>query len=419
MDYNSMPLLQQHAVIQADVGAVGTLKQMAEMWGKAASELEKSNGDFQTATNQLEPNWTDDSGSNFVSNARESGKTIDTWAKNIRESQAQAKIEQVAGELPGTASAVQKVVDQYKQMLPFAALLGMTPEQLELLFRPMAAAAMNKLAGTYQEATDAVSKARGGNWQGLSSDHSGAAPVSSEDGRAVDVPMAQQGNFASSSSGDGVGPSSWSSAQVQGEGTVSADSSDPSLSGGLGGAPVAPPSLPPVTPPPAAPALPVGGVPMAPGVPAFGGRGVAGGPRVPGVRLGGPSQPIGAQPVNSPAAPAPAAAPTVAQLTSPTPVTSTGTAGVPPMVPPMAGGVGGFAGGGIPGPGLARRKHRDGDDDPPTPGLPAMLSGKAGLPEAFRFTGARAEESDAPGTVQLIDEDLWHDEAGAPVASGR
>lgn len=405
MDYTTMPLLRQLAVIQADVGAVGTLRQMADMWGRAAAALEKSNSDFAGATSQLEPNWTDDSGVDFVTNARESGKTIDGWAKNIRDSQAQAKIEQVAGELPPTAKAVRQVVDQYRALLPFAAQLGMTPEQLELMFRPLAGAAMNKLAGTYQQATDAVSKARGGNWQGLAGDHPGGGAVSEEDGRAIDVPMAQQGMFGAGA--QGAGPSAASRVDVL-AGNPVVDVDNPGLSGGLGGAPVAPTAPPPVAPTP--PPLPVGGMPLGTGMSGFGGRGVAGGARVPGVRLGGPT---GAQPVNTPAAPAPASAPTVAQLTSATPASSAGTGGVPPMVPPMAGGMGmrGVAGGGAPGPGLARRTHRD-DDDPPTPGLPAMLSGKAGLPDAFRYTSAnRAEDSDAPGTVQLIDEDLWHDEA--------
>jgi hypothetical protein len=88
------------------------------------------------------------------------------------------------------------------------------------------------------------------------------------------------------------------------------------------------------------------------------------------------------------------------------------------MMPSMGAGMGGsVAAGGFPGPGLARRKRRNGDDDePPTPGLPAVLSGKAGLPEAFRFTQGRRTESDAPGTVQLIDEDVWHEEQ-APARS--
>jgi hypothetical protein len=420
MDYTTMPLLTQLATIKADVGAVGTLESMAEMWGKAATELSRSSGDFQAATNKIEPNWTDDSGRQFVGDARESNKTIDTWAQNIANSQAQAKIGQVAGQIPGTAQAVQQVVDQYNKMLPFAALLGMTPEELELMFRPMAGAEMNKLAGTYQEAIAAVGKARGGSWQGPQSDHAGAQSVDDVSARGIELPVGPQGagSGAAAATDDagtlaGAAPgelATGADGEVPGLGT-----DDPSLSGGLGGAPIAPPTLPPITPPPVAPGLPVGGMPpMMPG--GFGGgRGVSGGIRVPGVRLGG-GGPVGAQPINSPAAPTPASAPTVAQLTAATPTTGSATAGVPPMMPPMGAGAS-VAGGGIPGPGRARRKRRDDDDgEPPTPGMPAALSGKAGLPDAFRYSSVRRTETDAPGTVQLIDEDLWHEQQ-APVRS--
>lgn len=427
MDYTTMPLMTQLATIQADVGAVSTLKSMAELWGKAATELRKASGDFQSATNQIEPNWTDDSGANFVSSSRESNKTIDTWAQNIASSQAQSKIDQVAGEIPGTAAAVQKVVDQYNAALATAAVLGISAEELELLFRPIAGAEMNKLAGTYQQATDAVSKARGGSWQGLQSDHAGARSVDDVQGMGIDVPVGPQGTGLGGADGAGELPGAGGQDGAGGEdglGQLPGLGQDPSLSGGLGGAPVAPPALPPVAPPiaaPVAPGLPVGGMPpMMPGGFAGRGGGGGGGPRIPGVRLGG-GGPVGAQPVNSPAAPTPASAPTVAALTSGTPATGSATAGVPPMMPPMGAGMGagGARGGGIPGPGLARRKRRDGDDDePPTPGLPAVLSGKAGLPDAFRFSSAQRTETDAPGTVQLIDEDLWHEEvAKAPVRS--
>jgi hypothetical protein len=81
------------------------------------------------------------------------------------------------------------------------------------------------------------------------------------------------------------------------------------------------------------------------------------------------------------------------------------------MVPPMAGAGAGMAGrGGGPGSGAATRpgpaRRRDGR----TPGLPAVLSGKAGKANPDAFTVRRrqaAAESDIPTTVQLIDEDLW------------
>jgi hypothetical protein len=84
-----------------------------------------------------------------------------------------------------------------------------------------------------------------------------------------------------------------------------------------------------------------------------------------------------------------------------------------PMMPPMGmGGGAGMGSGGAPGSGAATRasNNKNRRKDVVTPGLPVMLSGKAGQADLNAFAGRgrkQVEESDVPTTVQLIDEDLW------------
>jgi hypothetical protein len=78
-------------------------------------------------------------------------------------------------------------------------------------------------------------------------------------------------------------------------------------------------------------------------------------------------------------------------------------------------GMGGLGGGsGAPGSGAASRpssgNNRNRRREVVTPGLPVMLSGKAGMADMNAFAGRgrkQVQESDVPTTVQLIDEDLW------------
>ncbi|GAA4698630.1 hypothetical protein [Phytohabitans rumicis] len=222
---------------------------------------------------------------------------------------------------------------------------------------------------------------------------------------------------------------------------------EPSLSG-LGGAlaPSLPPSLPPLTggglppgtspltpyvppvlPPVVTPGLPPGGNTGSRGsVPAVrpigGGTGV-GGAGVPGVSLGGSgstSLPQAAVPVSA-AQQAATGSPPVA-LGGATPAgTSTAGGAIPPIMPPMMGGAGaGTGGGGRPGSGAARRPPAGRGNGPSsTPGLPELLSGKAGRSEQglipVRTRRARPERKAEPPVAvqaQVVDEDLWRvDEA--------
>jgi hypothetical protein len=250
-------------------------------------------------------------------------------------------------------------------------------------------------------------------------------------------------------------------------------SANPELSGGLGTAPVTAPSLSggpsgpaPVTSlpgggtgmptpivnspiggggggggsrPPGGPG-PIGGGPGGggPGGPGIGGGGGgisgagpigAGGARIPGVSLGGgggigggpggatipaAAVPFQAPPTAGPAGAAPTTPPTLAAASGASAAAGGGAGGMPPMMPPMGmGGMGGGSGGG-PGSGAASRpsgsNNKNRRKEVVTPGLPMMLSGKAGQADMNAFAGRgrkQVAESDVPTTVQLIDEDLW------------
>jgi hypothetical protein len=242
---------------------------------------------------------------------------------------------------------------------------------------------------------------------------------------------------------------------------------NPELSGGLGAAPITPPPvtspiggagipgggigglgpIPPVAPiggtgigglgsggarpgvgglgpiPPVGPVGPVGGGGLGPigGIgPVGGGVGPVGGGgvKVPGVSLGGGvggggggTIPSAATPYQPPTSAGPSgAAPGLSSAAGGT-AGGSGAGGVPPMMPPM--GMGGAGAGGGPGAGTTARSggnNKNRRKEVVTPGLPVMLSGKAGQPDLGAFAGRgrrQVAESDVPTTVQLIDEDLW------------
>jgi hypothetical protein len=195
------------------------------------------------------------------------------------------------------------------------------------------------------------------------------------------------------------------------------------------GTPTLPPFVPPVLPPGipgTGSGLPIGS--RGGGVPGSGlgagrvpGLGPGGG-SVPGLGLGGGTGtgtgalPQTAVPVNAiaeagPAGPAPVAP---ARLTGTPAAISPAAGGIPPMMPPMMGaGAPGAGGGGKPGSGATRRPPAGrGRATASTPGLPALLSGKAGRTEAtpvpVRSHRERTDRTvEPPIAVQVVDEDLW------------
>jgi hypothetical protein len=91
--------------------------------------------------------------------------------------------------------------------------------------------------------------------------------------------------------------------------------------------------------------------------------------------------------------------------------------GVPPMMPPMGGAGMGPGGGGGPRPGSGATQRQGGrprGGPAGTPGLPALLQGKAGKKDASFAMRPRQREEAAPATVQLIDEDMWQVESSSP-----
>jgi hypothetical protein len=192
---------------------------------------------------------------------------------------------------------------------------------------------------------------------------------------------------------------------------------------------------------------PGGGGPIGPitGLgPIGGGTGGSSGAKVPGLSLGGPfgggggpsggggagggigggiggaggggtipaaATPFEATSTAAPGSAAPTAPPPAAAAASA--ASGPGGSGGAPMMPPMGGmgGMGGGPGGGGPGSGAASRPtSKNRRKEVVTPGLPVMLSGKAGMADMNAFAGRgrkQVVESDVPTTVQLIDEDLW------------
>ncbi|MFV2116321.1 hypothetical protein ACFHW0_28865, partial [Micromonospora sp. LOL_025] len=212
---------------------------------------------------------------------------------------------------------------------------------------------------------------------------------------------------------------------------------------GLGGTPA--PTLPPGLSPPGG--IPTPATPLVPPLFPAGGGGPAsvapvlppltatvggvGGLRVPGPSIGGigGQLPQAAVPVGNPVPPVPGV---LQPVSSPGPAAASPAAGTgtPPMMPPpMIGGIG-TPGGGAAGTGAAAvRRPTTGRGRGPAavPGLPAMLSGRAGRADASAFParprtpGVRRRPEPPPATG-LVDDDLWWverpDPAG-PLRAGR
>ncbi|MFC6022180.1 hypothetical protein ACFP2T_39240 [Plantactinospora solaniradicis] len=204
----------------------------------------------------------------------------------------------------------------------------------------------------------------------------------------------------------------------------------PPIGGGPGVGPAVPPMIPPIGGAigsgrvPAAnvggaariPGVNLGGLGNGAGLSGIGGGGVGG---IGGAGIGGGGAGIGpaaipqaASPVGAPAQVAPSGPPPAWPSAVPTgAATAAGTPMMPPMMPPMAGAGAGGATGTGPGPGAARSSAtgRGRGSQNPTPGMPAMLTGKAGKgnPHPVPPRARRIRETDAPATVELIDEDLW------------
>ncbi|MEV8440684.1 hypothetical protein AB0425_25155 [Actinosynnema sp. NPDC051121] len=432
MDYTKRPLTEQIQKITIDYCNDASLNAKAAMWEQAAKELPAVRDAFAAETNKVRAaRWDDDAaGREFVARSERSQKVLADWADRVANSGAPAKIREVAALIKPTYEAVKKEVDAYNMMAATAMAAILSPEELERPFRERAGTAMNILAVRYDEAEAELAKIKGGPvFKGVNDPlDSGRAPGGPRSGGPSSGPTGQ--NASESAAQDAAGGAAGGAeggAAGGAEGGAAGGAGDPSLSGGAGGAPTIPtPSLP--TVPSALPHLPAGPPPIIPPALPGGGLGApirgtgVGGGRVPGVSLGGtgggklsiPPVSTGTTPFGTPtnAAPtrlAPTGAPTSPQLAA---TTGTGAGGMPPMMPPMAGaGMHPGGSGGVPGSGAAPRQgnSRTRRKDGGTPGLPSMLSGKAGKADqvSFAVRDRRAPKPDVPATAQLVDEDLW------------
>ncbi|MCT2585896.1 hypothetical protein [Actinophytocola gossypii] len=443
LDYTKIDLETQLAHIASELPSAALLSQKAAMWTQAGSSLSSAAQSFGSSTRNLAPDWQDQVGERWLESAEASQRTLTTWDQNVNGNNPSPDLEAVAGAIPPTHETVlrfKKIADQLK---PLASnpLVGGAIQAILLQLQQAAGAIMNKLAKDYAAAGEKVAAAGSGTqWQGIQGGGVGATAQSGSfaGGGGALPPGADNAAltslFAKGAAGAELsatgGESGVDSAGESGESGVDAEeapvveSMSPELSGGGG---LAPAAMPPVSPPPAAPpvAPPAtagpAGVPIAPVVGAAVARGAARGggavrmPSVPPARIGPTAIPVAAPPVSPLTAPAAAAAPVIPQpLATPAPAAVTGTAGVgavPPMMPMMGAaalGAGGSATDAGIGAGLARRPvRRPDDEDTPTPGLPAMLSGKAGVPDPFAAAVRQRTSAghDAPATVEFLDED--------------
>lgn len=467
MSYQTTPLRTQLEIMKAENLNAYMLDAKAKMWTAAATEIDKTARSLDQETKRVEPAWQDAAGVEFFSRARDTTLRLNTWTENINSSNVANLLQQLVTQIPKTLAKVQEQIaayDAYVKSLSGKPYLSLAPGtvDLEAPFRVASGVMMDKITALYEQAANAVQTAGGGPaYQGVNPDNKQGTGTQG---------TGTQGTYGQGTDGPNTGPQDAGQQDAGAEGAADPDmgaqataaqdggaqggaqdvvqdaglqdgldeTANPALSGGLGGAPVTPPVTPPQIPtlPQTGAGFPVGGagLPLIPPVvpvtgaglpggaflPAGGGagtgRGGGVGGRIPGVSLGGAGTsqiPMAANLYEPPtAAAASGPAPTVAEELATAAGTSSpvgGGGGVPPMMPPM--GVGGGAGG--PGSGAAARPTGTGRrrrKDRVTPGLPAVLSGKAGRADLYAFAGHgrwEREESDVPSTVQLVDEDLW------------
>ena len=420
MDYTTVDIDTQFEHITSELPNVELLSQKAAMWTQAGTALTTAESNFNTETKKLAPDFGDRVGDMWLERAEAGQRTLTEWAENVNQNNPSGDLTGVSQGITQTHQQVSKfkeIADALKPLLSVP-LIGAMVQQMLLQLQQASGTVMNKLVADYSTAGGKVAAAgSGGPWDGVNGsigEGGGQAATFSPTGELLDPgSVDSQGMDGSGAGGDEAGQESGvDSGQESGP-----ESASPELSGGGGLAPgTVAPTAPPVAP---APAAGPSGLPMSPAFMGAGARSVGGrsggGVRMPSVnvaRTGAASIPVAAAPVSPLTGPAPAGSAPVAPQPFAAPAASTGTAvgGVPPFVPPMAGaGIGAGGSGTVLGAGGSRRPTRraDEDEDTPTPGLPVLLSGKAGMADPYAFTARQhADTQDAPSTVQFIDEEL-------------
>ncbi|GAA3768278.1 hypothetical protein GCM10022225_63500 [Plantactinospora mayteni] len=424
-----------------------------DVWARASIELGQSLKSIRDETAALNAAWDDPNGAKMLKVADSAATTIEGRREYLNSAAPWHKIMNAGNDIAPTLGFVQQQFEAAKplieQLKTADGLIDANVADENVFFAranvvslieaylQAAKDRMKALGNLFTEATGAVQDAVQGNeWYLHRIEDPGGGPLSAPDpgvpeggvpNGMSDVP---QGGEATAPGG-GAPPGGGGAPPGGGTGpSLSGQPSTPTLPstgapppggmgpGGLtppgGGGPGIGPGLPPVIPPIGGtsgngrvPAANLGGGARIPGV-GLGGGGLGGGAGLGAASIAQAATPVGGPAQVAPSGPPPTLPP--ASLAG----TSTPAGGVPmmpPMMPPMAGAGAGVGGGGGPGSGAARPAGAGRGHGPrnPTPGMPALLSGKAGKgsPHAIPPRPRLIQKTDAPATVELIDEDMW------------
>lgn len=454
-NYYEMDPPDQLAIMEGEAQNANALMAKGDLWTKAKEQLTTAREGFNTATKNIKPHWKDGAHDAFDASAEQTKLPLNTWVENFGTTDPGAPMRALAIEIPKAIEFVRTNTNEWNTLwyLQFDDMLGNAVEKMEQLKRDNGRR-MSDLDVLYQEARTQVEKnGSGPPFKGLTPEAltevntqekkpggpggpggqtpTGQSPTGQQPGGEQpggeqpggeqpggeqpggEQPGGEQPGGEQPGGGEqppGGGGAEPPTGEMPGGGEEmpeipQPELPDPSLSGGLGNAPTVPPNI--STPPPT-PHLPGGG----PSIGGGGGGGIGGfGGGIGGAGGGAAAAKLPAGLRNPGVTPPAGFAPTVAGLPGTASGAPAGGAGGMPMMPPMGGmgAVGGGAGGGPPGSGAAQRtatgrgKRRD---DGRTPGLPAMLGGRATThTDQARTETSRA--SDAPTTTNVIDEDLW------------
>lgn len=474
-DYRTKLPPDQLAIMDQEVKNVDPLTARGNRWLAAGQGIAQANSSFAAASAGMKPAWRDDNGKFFAERSDVTKGILGKWAESTgpTANPGQEMID-IAGIIPMIHQTVQANTEQWKALQLFMSYVGdptgKLQEDMDNLQRANGIA-MNDLDNRYnglhlkiKANIDPLEP-----YQGLTE---GEPPPAQEPGPGPSPTSASPGGPGGSPGGapGGAPPGGAPGGEPPGGAPGGAPPGgapggappggapggappggapggappggapggeppggmpggmpnvpDPSLSGGLGGAPNLPNIPPPTTP--NLPNLPNSSLPtpnLSGGLPPGGLGGIGGGgggggiPKIGGGGVGGIGGPNGTQaqtaglrnPGVLPAGLAPSA-PGLGGAGGAAPGTGMGAGGMP-MMPPMGGmGAGAGGGGGQPGSGAAQRpmatKGRRRDDGR-TPGMPSMLGGRAAGRAEPPAQQQASQASDVPSQQQVIDEDLW------------
>lgn len=443
-DYASMEMEQQSEIMSKEPEVSTALEAKGKMWEKILTEITQAEGEVKAGANRVEAAWSSQDGKEFVQSNRNTEAILGDWGQKIGSAGIPGAYTGLKEPIKNFSKAVvdrtQLAVDAIKKIQEMAPPPIDAAEQIQKIrddTKKFNAGDMGNLDKAYRDVVGKLEAAVSGRaWEANNPQAPGGpsnnGPSSQAPGGNEQSPGGGGDQQQQQGGGDQQQQQGGGGDQQQQGGQAPEGGVEPGLSGGGGTAPTMPPGLTAGTVPPPTTGGPTPMMPIGPGA-AFGsaaggtrggGGGGGGGPRVPGVSVGNSQIPAAASPVGSASAPTAPAGPAAPGTLAPTGggagAGGGGGGGMPPMMPPMGGGMGaaaaglGGGGGGPGGPGGLSRPRDRKRDNGQTPGMPGLLSGKAGKADQNAFRRNRTVESDIPTTVQLIDEDLWQVEEKAP-----